>query len=105
MCQKMIRVISRKVPKCDSIHFGIYVNKLSELVKIQPGFITSDSYWCRESNNVFSVSDWKIVKDCETWKVSQCRQTIFKTHSNYIQEEHHRILHKTNSNFNNFFLL
>ena len=101
----MIRVISRKVPLYSSINFGMYVNKLSELVEIQPGFIKSESFWCRESNNIVSMSDWESKKDWENWFNSNERNKIVKANENFVQEEHFHTLHKTNKNFHNFFLL
>jgi heme-degrading monooxygenase HmoA len=101
----MIRIISRKVPLGSSVNFGLYVNKLSELVKKQPGFIKSESFWCRDSDNIFSMSDWESEKQWEKWLKSEERREIIRSHRNYVQEEHFHTFHKTNNRFHNFFLL
>ena len=101
----MIRVISRKVPRCDSMNFVMYINKLSETVKNQNGFVTSDSYWCRESNTVFSISDWVSENHWKNWYTSQDRQTIASEYTRHVQEEHFRVLYKTNHKYRDIFLL
>ena len=101
----MIRVISRKVPLGNSVNFGLYVNKLSELVQKQPGFIKTESFWCRESDNIFSMSDWQTEKHWEKWLTSDERREVIRAHRNFVQEEHFHTFHKTNSKFHNFFLL
>ncbi len=101
----MIRVISRKVPLGTSVNFGLYDNKLSELVKKQPGFIKSESFWCRDSDNIFSMSDWDTERHWEKWLKSEERREVIHAHRKYVQEEHFHTFHKTNSKFYNFFLL
>lgn len=101
----MIRIVSRKVPITNSIDFSLYVNKLSDKVKSQPGFISSTSFWCRESDNIFSMSDWETEKDWEKWKTSECRRKIYREFSKTVQEEHYHTFYKTNKRFSNLFLL
>ena len=101
----MIRVISRKMPLGTSVNFGLYVNKLSELVKKQPGFIKSESFWRRDSDNIFSMSDWNTERHWEKWLKSEERREVIRAHRNYVQEEHFHTFHKTNYKFHNFFLL
>ena len=101
----MIRVISRKAPLCTSVNFGLYVNRLSELVQTQPGFIKSESFWCRDSDNIFSMSDWESEKHWEKWFKSKERREVVHAHRDCVKDEHFHTFHKTNHKFHSFFLL
>lgn len=101
----MIRIISRKVPACYSMNFGVYVNKLTEIATNQPGFIKSESYWCREHHQILSMSDWESKNHWERWYNCKQRNDLSKRYREYVREEHFHILHKTTDKFHNFFLL
>ena len=101
----MIRIISRKVPACSSLNFGVYVNKLSENAKEQPGFIKSDSFWCREHDQIISISDWQSKNEWVKWYKSKRRNDISKMYNKYVREEHFHTLYKTNTRYRDIFLL
>ena len=100
-----IRIISKKIPKdkyCNVI--PMYVNSLSESVKNQNGFISSHSFWNVENVMIYSMSDWKTLKDWEDWHGSDSRNEIFENYKNSIKSESYEIFYKRKHK-NDFFLL
>lgn len=100
-----VRIISKKIPTekyCNII--PMYVNSLSESVKNQNGFISSHSFWNVENDMIYSMSDWKTLKDWEDWHGSGSRNEIFENYKNSIKSESCEIFYKRKHK-NDFFLL
>ena len=89
----MIRIVSRKVPISNATAVHMYLRSLTEKVKSQPGFITSMIFQCRDTDNIFSMSDWESENHWKVWRDSEHRKRIQREFRRDVQEEHYHAFH------------
>jgi len=89
----MIRIVSRKVPIKNAAAVRVYLRSLTEKVKSQPGFITSVIFQCRDTDNIFSMTDWESENHWKVWKDSVHRKKIQRDFKCDVQEEHYHTFH------------
>ena len=98
----MIRILCHKIPKRggDCCEFPQLINKLTEKVQSQPGFIRSESFW-NSRGNITSMSDWKSKSHWERWYTSTERTEIV---DGFIKDESYQSFIKKHPNVNIFLL-
>ena len=111
-----IRILSKKISYCSPsaiIDFTKYSNELNKLVKIQKGFILSESFWgyCLDKqfeppkeNIIYTLSEWKSVHFWNNWFHSEERDCIKRKYKDILHNESFRILIK-NKDREDMFLL
>jgi len=103
----MIRVVCRKIPiRADCSSFPRLINRLTETVATQPGFIRSDSFWCSNTTNgeIHSMSDWKSKAQWDNWYTSSDRHRILSDYTDTLHSEQYKVFIKKHPNFNIFLL-
>lgn len=87
----MFRVISKKLAvksgSGSGSNFTEYVHKLTECSKTQPGFVSSQNFWCCDDEYLYVMTDWKSKRDWDNWKISTTRKDIHETYTQYVESE------------------
>ena len=108
-----IKILSEKISikNCFSSNkFINYTNQLSEHVKQQPGFISSNTYFKEPIEfeklpvNIITISEWENIESWKDWYNSNIRKEIYNEFKDTIKKEEFNLILKRN-NINDIFLL